>query len=175
MATLNRLYSRVDRKTEDSRVLQAFDEALRTRGKSRWDVAVAELQFQSFVGDRRSCRGGLCGIRPPPRTDTGDDCSTYRFKGESITSYFTHYHSGGDNQRQPMISPLRLLSCGAASFQPGRRPPTVDGRLEGGPAPPRWPTGPVAVTWNVFHWKPIVYDPGKEGGVSPAVARRSVA
>ena len=126
---------------------------------------------------RRStiCRGGLCGIRPPPRTDTGDDCSTYRFKGESITSYFTHYHSGGDNQRQPMISPLRLLSCGAASFQPGRRPPTVDGRLKGGPAPPRWPTGPVAVTWNVFHWKPIVYDPGKEGGVSPAVARRSVA
>ena len=31
MATLNKLYSRVDRQTEDSRVLQAFDQALRTR------------------------------------------------------------------------------------------------------------------------------------------------
>ena len=43
MATFNRLNSRIDRQTEDSRVLQASGEALRTRGKPRWTLQSRNL------------------------------------------------------------------------------------------------------------------------------------
>ena len=48
MATLNRLYSRVDRQAVNSKVLQAFDEALRKRVESH-DGTLQSRNFSSSL------------------------------------------------------------------------------------------------------------------------------
>ena len=98
MATFNRLNSRIDRKTEGPRVLQAFDEALRTRGEPRGTLQSRNLssslssEIDDFVAEVFAAFVRLQGPTPamivPP-------IGSKRIRSQPISLASTR---GGDNQ-----------------------------------------------------------------------------